>query len=565
VTVNGTLKLAGGLYQVASVFLNNGATVVGLGSSVLKVAGTVNALDRVQVSVTSPLRAPDLRIEASGQDGSGNSTVFGNDCHLQGLVVTAANFTAGDRFIASGAIGGRNVALGHDGTFTFDTGFACASDSDCTQGTCSAGSCVDASSGVACQATSVGRVPVTPGQPFEIATDGTSLFWTDTAAGTIQSSGFDGTSQVVVVSGRPGVGGLAVDATSVYFTDSVDNTVSSVPKAGGTPTILAANQRVARQLASDGDHLMWTNQGTGNTNGFLRQLTKSTGALAAIADRQPGPWTITPVGGAFYWSDVVAGTVLTSPKVNSPTQTIASGLVNPAVVTGGTEPYFLSGDGRVFHFDVAAQQAVLRTTTAPGGFSLAAREPSLFWTNGLAQTVSEQLTATEFPSTLWRRPGTNSPRVIRQLGSVLGFTVAATGGPSSIFTFVPDPANTIPANLPNCVPGGQDQFCDAVAAAITPFLECVVQTSDNRLIAHFGYTNADSVTRRVGLGPENQFDRLDGDACQPATFAAGTHHDVFAVGFVDELTWIVGARSVTASHSSPRCPAGAVKSTEVSP
>jgi hypothetical protein len=566
VNVSGTLNLAGGLYQLGSIFLNDGAKLAGLASSVVKVAGTVEALDRVQVSVVAPLRAPDLRIEASGQDASGNSVVFGNDCQLQGLVVTGANFTAGDRFIESGAIGGLNVAIGHDAVLTLVSGFACASNSDCLSGGCVAGACVDNTPGFACQSTAVARSPVTPTDPFDLASDGTNLYWTDTGAGAVESATLTGASQSSLVTARPGVGGLAVDATYVYFTDAQQNTVSRVPKAGGTPEIVAAGERTPRLIASDGDLLFWTNQGTGQTDGSVRQLTKSTGELDVIADRQPAPWSITSIAGQPYWSDLQSGAVFSSTGPGAAIQTIASGLVDPAVGTGSTEPYVLSGDGRVYHFDATSQQLSPRAITATGPFSLATREPSLFWANGIADTLSEQLTTTEFPSTVWRRPGTGIPRVVRQLGGAIWFSVASSTGPSSIFNLSPNPAVAVPAGAPSCPPAAaQSPLCSQVAGAIVPFLECVVQTTNQQLVAHFGYTNADSVARRLGAGPENQFDRLDGDACQPSTFAPGTHHDVFAVGFVGEVTWVVGQHSATASQSSPVCAAGAVANTEVSP
>ena len=566
VTVLGTLNLQGGIYQFASLTLGLGARLTALGSSVVRSAGVVSALPGAQLAPAAPLHAPDLRLEVSGTDALGNSVVLGNNVQMTALADAKGAFTAGDWFVGKGAIAGTQVSIGNNAQLTFDTGFACTTNSDCVQGACVAGSCVDNSTGFACQATSVSRVPVNPTQPYDLATDGTLLYWTDTATGSVASSAFDGTSQTTIVSGVPGIGGLAVDSTSVYFSDTGGGTVSSVPISGGTPTVIAADQREPRELASNGDQLVWTNQGTGTTNGSVREYTKSTGVLNAIADRQPGPWSISPIGGGFYWSDVVSGTVLFSSQVNSSSQTIATGLVNPAMATSGAQqPYFLSGDGRILVFDTTAQQVVQRAVTSPGAFSLAANEPSLFWTNGLAETVSQQLTKTEFPSTLWRRPGTGSPRVIRLLGNRVGFTAAASSGASSIFIFTPGSAAAIAPDLPNCIPGGQGAACDSASSAITPVLECVTPTTNNGLIAHFGYTNADSVPRRVGVGSENHVDRLDGDACLPTTFAPGTNHDIVAVAFVDEVTWIVGTHSVTASRSSPQCTAGTVKNTEVSP
>jgi hypothetical protein len=271
------------------------------------------------------------------------------------------------------------------------------------------------------------------------------------------------------------------------------------------------------------------------------------------------------VGGQAYWSDVVSGGVLTSPAPNSPVQTIGTGLVNPSVATTGAQPYFVSGDGRVLRFDTTAAQAVPRGFGAPGLFSLAALDPSLFWTNGVVESLSQQLTPTEFPSTVWRRDGTGSPRIVRALGGAVWFSVSGSSAPSSIFTFAPSAPAAVPAGAPACPPLGQGATCDAAAGTIAPELDCVAETAGQPLIAHFGYTNADNAFRRLGAGPENQVDFGDGDACQPATFAPGVHHDVFAVGFVDEITWIVGQRSATASRSSPRCAPGAVSNVEVSP
>jgi hypothetical protein len=429
-----------------------------------------------------------------------------------------------------------------------------------------AGTCVDGAAALACQATSVARLPVDPGQPFELASDGARLYWTDTASGAIRSAKLDGTAPATILTGRPGLSGLAADATYVYFSDVAQKSVSRIALSGGTlAEIIATGQRAPRFLASDGDRLVWTNQGTGRNDGAVRQYTKSTGQIDALADGQGGPWTIAVIGGTVYWSDVAAGSVLGRASPSAALQTVASGLVHPAVVTAGAQPYFLSADGRLFGFDAAASTVAPRAIGAGGEFSLAAREPSLFWTNGVRQTVTQQLSPAELPSTIWRRSGTGAPRVIRLLAGNVLFSVAAPSGPGSIFAFAPDPAVSVPQGSPVCPPGGQGASCDLTAGSVLPLLECVVEAADHSLTAHFGYTNQDRVAHRVGAGRENHVDSGDGDACQPATFAAGTHHDVFAVGFVDEVSWIVGQRSVTASHSAARCAAGSVRNLEVSP
>jgi hypothetical protein len=65
---------------------------------------------------------------------------------LTGLVLSRAAVSAGDRLIASGAIAADSVALGHDGSFSFDTGFECSADVNCEDGnSCTTNRCVDGS------------------------------------------------------------------------------------------------------------------------------------------------------------------------------------------------------------------------------------------------------------------------------------------------------------------------------------------------------------------------------------------------------------------------------------
>jgi hypothetical protein len=286
--------------------------------------------------------------------------------------------------------------------------------------------------------------------------------------------------------------------------------------------------------------------------------------LAALAGGLPGPWSVASIGGQIYWSDLVSGQVSLLPSPTAPIRSVAAGLLTPSVVTGGPKPYFLSGDGKVLGLD-ANLIPTLRASSFAGAFSLAANEPALYWTNGPRDMVIAQPSPSEIPATVWRRPGTGTPRMIRQLAGAIRFAVAGLSGPGGIFTVDSTAAPTIPTGSPICAPGGVGNTCALVAATLVPQVECVVETADHRLIAHFGYVNNDVAFRRVGVGVDNHVDRGDGDGCQTTTFAPGAHHDVFAVGFTDEISWILGQRSATASRSSVRCQTGVVRNVDVSP
>ena len=63
--------------------------------------------------------------------------------------------------------------------------------------------------------------PLASGQntPYDIAVDGTSVYWTDPGSGTVMKVPLGGGSPTTLASGLPGPGRIAVDGTSVYWTD----------------------------------------------------------------------------------------------------------------------------------------------------------------------------------------------------------------------------------------------------------------------------------------------------------------------------------------------------------
>jgi hypothetical protein len=142
VTVNGTLNLSGGSYQVQNLTLGPDGAVVALAPSILRVAGRISAADRSRITTTS--NAGALRVFVAGADDTTGGVVLGNDARLSALMVSRAGFRAGDRLIASGALAARDIALAHDSTFTFDSGFACNTDASCDDNNpCTTDLCVD--------------------------------------------------------------------------------------------------------------------------------------------------------------------------------------------------------------------------------------------------------------------------------------------------------------------------------------------------------------------------------------------------------------------------------------
>ncbi|HEY8944805.1 MAG TPA: hypothetical protein VIM73_11105, partial [Polyangiaceae bacterium] len=130
VSVNGTLRLSGGEYQLAELRLGNDAALFADAPVVVQVLGDLKGQDRVRITPSSTASAADLRLIVAGSTG----VMLGNDGRLSALVLASGAVRAGDRLVGSGSIGAAAVTLGHDARFEFDTGFECNADDGCDDG-----------------------------------------------------------------------------------------------------------------------------------------------------------------------------------------------------------------------------------------------------------------------------------------------------------------------------------------------------------------------------------------------------------------------------------------------
>ena len=87
VVVHGTLQLTGGLYELASLNLDNDAKLVANARSVVRITQGFKGSDRVRLSVGTSLNAGDLRFIVAGvNSGTTSSVSLGNDANFTGLI-----------------------------------------------------------------------------------------------------------------------------------------------------------------------------------------------------------------------------------------------------------------------------------------------------------------------------------------------------------------------------------------------------------------------------------------------------------------------------------------------
>lgn len=147
VTVNSTLTLSGGTYQIQNLVLGNNAVVQANAATSVRVAGRISGTtsNHVRLVATGSQPASNLRFIVAGATNTTGGVSLGTDAEVKALIVSRAAFLAADRLSFTGALAAGNVTVGNDSHVTFANGFECNADAACDDSnSCTADSCVDA-------------------------------------------------------------------------------------------------------------------------------------------------------------------------------------------------------------------------------------------------------------------------------------------------------------------------------------------------------------------------------------------------------------------------------------
>ena len=116
-----------------------------------------------------------------------------------------------------------------------------------------------------------GNATVASGQndPVSIAADATNAYWIDFGSQSVMQAQQDGGGLTVLASSQYGAMAIAVDSTNVYWTiDLAPGSILSVPIGGlvdgGVPTVVASGQPCPREIVTDSQSIYWTNICSGN-------------------------------------------------------------------------------------------------------------------------------------------------------------------------------------------------------------------------------------------------------------------------------------------------------------
>jgi hypothetical protein len=170
-----------------------------------------------------------------------------------------------------------------------------------------------------------------------LAFDATDLYATGERGGIVRISKSDPTATPVQLAADENeAAGLAVDATYIYWSRLVSGEIVRMPKTGGAPEVIASGQVRPWAVAVDDARVYWAAEGNAvagvdtPTGGQIASAPKAGGAITIVAPNEQRPTTLVLDGGMIYfgdgpWGDT-NGAIKRVPKTGGAVQTLASGL-----------------------------------------------------------------------------------------------------------------------------------------------------------------------------------------------------------------------------------------------
>ena len=242
---------------------------------------------------------------------------------------------------------------------------------DCKAGqTACGGKCVDVSSdaqncgacgrdclGGACQANvcQVATVAQPGGDPYGLALDSTSVYFTTVTTGNVYSCPLAGcgASPTTLATGLQSPSGIASDGKNVYIATLTSVLSCPVTGCGASPAVFAANQGDPSVVVVDATRVYWTNH-TGNQV-MSCPIAGCAGQPTVISPNETAAEGLAIDGTNAYWTNAFTpgGTVNKCPLAG------CGGLASTVLTTGLSLPQSIVTDGKNVYFTVYSGNAVM--------------------------------------------------------------------------------------------------------------------------------------------------------------------------------------------------------------
>jgi hypothetical protein len=145
---------------------------------------------------------------------------------------------------------------------------------------------------------------------------------------------------------------LAVAGTTLYWTDTLKGTVNSIPVAGGSPTVIASAQAAPTQLQVAGGNVFWLVSGEKKImKAAVGAGTPTLVAAAPATDAQVGGFAVTADGLTVYFSSSKADAT-THPRGTISKVAAAGGAITVLAAQDHGVPAAVAVDGTTVAFPV---------------------------------------------------------------------------------------------------------------------------------------------------------------------------------------------------------------------
>lgn len=233
-----------------------------------------------------------------------------------------------------------------------------------------------------------------------IRSDGTNVYWTSYAQGTVSQIAVGGGTVTLLASMQTQPQRIAVDTNNVYWTNwtGQGGSVYDVIKGGGQPFLINQDTGCAQNpngVTSDGTNVYWVASSSGEV---CRQPIGSSTAEEPIATEQDDPVDIAVDAANLYWTNghgsnsLMKLSLASSGSVPQP-QTIASGQTSPSgIAIDETNVYWANtgssmGSGSIAKVAIAGGAAVTIASGLSGPVSLAVDAQYVYWVNSADGSV----------------------------------------------------------------------------------------------------------------------------------------------------------------------------------